>query len=188
MASQTKTLIRELVTSYPHIFDGLNSLVDVGGGTGTAVKIITEAFPRLRCTVFDLPHVVAKDLKGDTFDAVGGDMFEMIPPADAIFLKNVLHDWGDEDCIRILKRCKEAVESSKNGRKVIVVDIIVDSENHDPKALETSLFSDVLMMCLFGAKERYMKEWHNIILGAGYSHYNIYPAPLGVNSIIELFP
>ncbi|KAJ1703329.1 hypothetical protein LUZ63_003108 [Rhynchospora breviuscula] len=108
MASLSNALMRELIQSYQPIFDGLNNLVDVGGGTGTAVKFIAEAFPRLRCTVFDLPHVVAKALKSESFDVVAGDMFEKIPPADAIFLKSVLHDWNKEDCVRILKRCKPA--------------------------------------------------------------------------------
>jgi O-methyltransferase domain len=87
MASHSKQFVRDLVANYPHIFDGLNSLVDVGGGTGTAVKTIAAAFPSLRCTVFDLPHVTANASKNDSFDVVGGDMFEKIPPADAILLK-----------------------------------------------------------------------------------------------------
>ena len=87
MASHSKPLMRGLVGTYPHIFDGLHSLVDVGGGTGTAVKIIAEAFPGLRCTVFDLPQLVAEASRNDNFHVIGGDMFEKIPPADAIFLK-----------------------------------------------------------------------------------------------------
>jgi trans-aconitate methyltransferase len=83
----TKHAMRDLVASYPHMFDGLNSLVDVGGGTGTAVKIIADAFPFLRCTVLDLPHVVANALENDSFNAIAGDMFEKIPPADVILLK-----------------------------------------------------------------------------------------------------
>jgi len=50
MTSRCKQQMRAFVKSYPHIFDGLNSLVDVGGNIGTAVKIIAEAFPLLRCT------------------------------------------------------------------------------------------------------------------------------------------
>jgi trans-resveratrol di-O-methyltransferase len=189
MASQSKPLMRDLVATYPHIFDGLHSLVDIGGGIGTAVKIIAEAFPELRCTVFDLPHVVTEASKNGTFDVVGGDMFEKIPPADAIFLKNILHDWNDEDCVRILERCKEAIESGKNnGGKVIVVDIIIDLESDDPKAVETSLIWDINMMCCAGSKERYKHEWHDIILGAGYSSYKICPARLGVDAVIELYP
>ncbi|GAU46696.1 hypothetical protein TSUD_140040 [Trifolium subterraneum] len=40
------------------VFDGLTSLVDVGGGTGNTAKIICETFPMLKCTVLDLPQVV----------------------------------------------------------------------------------------------------------------------------------
>ncbi|KAJ4799087.1 O-methyltransferase [Rhynchospora pubera] len=127
-------------------------------------------------------------MKTDSIDVVGGDMFQKIPPADAIFLKNVLHDWADEDCIRILERCKEAIKSSKNDGKVIVVDIILDFENDDPKVTETSLLLDISMMCLHGSQERNKQEWHDIILGAGYSGYKIYPVQLGVYSVIELSP
>ncbi|KAJ3707795.1 hypothetical protein LUZ61_011500 [Rhynchospora tenuis] len=188
MASTSKSLMNGLVASYPHIFDGLNSLVDIGGGTGTTIKIIAEAFPTIRCTLFDLPHVVANAIRSDSFDVVGGDMFEKIPPADAIFLKNILHDWCDEDCVRILKKCKEAIESTRNGGKVIVCDIIVDLDNNDPKAIETGLLVDISMMSIYGAKERNKQEWHDIILGAGYSDYKIYPARLGAYCVIELYP
>lgn len=36
------------------VFEGLNSLVDVGGGTEIIAKTILEAFPHLKCTVLDL--------------------------------------------------------------------------------------------------------------------------------------
>ncbi|CAK9164794.1 unnamed protein product [Ilex paraguariensis] len=43
--------------------------------------------PHLKCIVLDLPHVVA-DLEGtESLSYVGGDMFEAIPPADAVLLK-----------------------------------------------------------------------------------------------------
>jgi hypothetical protein len=39
------------------------------------------------CTVFDLPHVVS-DLQGSkNLKYAGGDMFEAVPPADALLLK-----------------------------------------------------------------------------------------------------
>ncbi|GLJ07297.1 hypothetical protein SUGI_0063830 [Cryptomeria japonica] len=40
---------------------------------------------------------------------VGGDMFKEVPSADAVFMKWVLHDWGDEDCVKILKQCRKAI-------------------------------------------------------------------------------
>ena len=69
------------------VFEGLDTLIDVGGGTGTCSRIISEAFPNLKCTVFDLPHVVA-DLTGSSkLNYVGGDMFQFIPPTEGILLK-----------------------------------------------------------------------------------------------------
>lgn len=58
MASDSQ-LMSLVVKDYKPIFEGLGSLVDVGGGTGTAARIISEAFPQIKCTVFDLPRVVA---------------------------------------------------------------------------------------------------------------------------------
>jgi trans-resveratrol di-O-methyltransferase len=73
------------------VFEGLDTLIDVGGGTGTCARIISEAFPHLKCTVFDLPHVVANSTDSLKLNYVGGDMFQSIPPADAILLKVCMH-------------------------------------------------------------------------------------------------
>ncbi|RVW46714.1 Trans-resveratrol di-O-methyltransferase [Vitis vinifera] len=88
-----------LVKECKGAFEGLNSFVDVGGGTGTVAKTIVEAFPHLHGTVLDLPHVVA-DLQGSkNLTYLPGDMFEAIPPADAILLKTwrFQNKKGDED-------------------------------------------------------------------------------------------
>lgn len=69
------------------VFEGLSSLVDVGGGTGNLSKDIAKTFPEMKCTVMDLPHVV-QGLKGTkNLSYVGGDMFQSIPPTHAILLK-----------------------------------------------------------------------------------------------------
>ncbi|KAJ1403942.1 Winged helix-like DNA-binding domain superfamily [Sesbania bispinosa] len=68
------------------VFEGLDSIVDVGGGTGTTAKIISEAFPKLNCVVFDLPQVVANLSGNNNLSYVGGDMFQSIPQADAILV------------------------------------------------------------------------------------------------------
>ncbi|GMH07273.1 hypothetical protein Nepgr_009113 [Nepenthes gracilis] len=97
------------------LFEGLNSLVDVGGGTGTMTKAIANAYPQLNCICFDLPHVIAS-LQGTTnMTFVGGDMFKAIPQADAILLKWLLHTLNDEDCVKIMKQCKQAIMKSGDG-------------------------------------------------------------------------
>lgn len=69
------------------IFEGLGSLVDVGGGTGSFSRIISEEFPSIKCTVLDLPHVVANLPETQNLKFIGGDMFQSIPPADAFLFK-----------------------------------------------------------------------------------------------------
>ncbi|KAL5999518.1 hypothetical protein ACLOJK_037803 [Asimina triloba] len=69
------------------VFKGVGSVVDVGGGTGMAMRMVADAFPHLNCTVFDLPHVVATAPSYPNVSFVGGDMFESATNADAVLLK-----------------------------------------------------------------------------------------------------
>uniref|UniRef100_M0ZZ16 O-methyltransferase n=1 Tax=Solanum tuberosum TaxID=4113 RepID=M0ZZ16_SOLTU len=88
MASDARLVMTVLIQNGKGlIFEGLKSLVDVGGGTGTIAKAIADAFPQINCTVFDLPHVI-EGLEGSkNLSFVGGDMFNSIPSANAILLK-----------------------------------------------------------------------------------------------------
>ncbi|KAI5670787.1 hypothetical protein M9H77_11151 [Catharanthus roseus] len=181
MASDAR-FVGSLMVEKSQVFEGLNSLVDVGGGTGTIAKAIADAFPNLKCTVLDLPHVV-RGLEDKNVAFVGGDMFKNIPPADAVFLKLILHNWSDEECVEILKKCKEAIPSKEKGGKVIIVDMVLGEE--DTEATETQIFSDILMMVVTKGKERNEKEWALLFLQAGFSDY--YIIPLGLRSIVELY-
>ncbi|XP_057726105.1 trans-resveratrol di-O-methyltransferase-like [Arachis stenosperma] len=174
------------------VFEGLESLVDVGGGTGTVAKDIAKAFPQLECTVLDLPHVVADLERTGNLKYVGGDMFEAIPPSNAILLKWILHDWSDEECLNILKNCNEAIMSKGKGGKVIIIDMVIMEDekkggDNDDKSVETKLFFDMLMMVLQTGKERDEKEWAKLIFSAGFSNYKITPI-LGLRSLIEIYP
>ncbi|XP_077212409.1 trans-resveratrol di-O-methyltransferase-like [Tasmannia lanceolata] len=190
MASDAQFLMNIVVRECGSIFQGLESLVDVGGGTGMASRVIADAFPNVKCTVFDLPHVVKSSPTCSNVDFIGGDMFESIPPANAILLK-ILHDWSDEECVKILHRCKEAIPCREDGGKVIIVDIVVSNNNNNNKGdqmlTETQLLFDMLMMVLVVGKERDEREWGKIFMDAGFPHYKIMPV-LGVRSVIELYP
>ncbi|KDP24059.1 hypothetical protein JCGZ_25716 [Jatropha curcas] len=66
MASDARLVMSIMIKECKEVFDGLKSLVDVGGGTGTVAKTLANAFPHLDCFVFDLPHVVAGLQDGDS--------------------------------------------------------------------------------------------------------------------------
>ncbi|KAB1222016.1 Trans-resveratrol di-O-methyltransferase [Morella rubra] len=189
MASDSR-LMSLVVKDYKSIFEGLGSLVDVGGGTGIMARIISEAFPHMNCTVFDLPHVVANLPDSSNLIYVGGDMFQSIPSADAILIKVsnrfsllkdlqyfiskvhgilfsyisnyilqwILHDWNDDECVSILKRCKEAITSNGKKGKVIVIDLVIDEEKDEQDIIKTKLLFDALMMVLVTGKERNKKN------------------------------
>lgn len=163
------------------VFEGLTSIVDVGGGTGSMAKAIAKEFPDMECVVFDLPHVVS-DLKSDkNLKFIGGDMFHGIPSADAVILKSVLHDWNDEDCIKILKRCKEGV-----SKKLVVIDMVLGDKEKSIE-VETQLLLDMQMMVLLAGKERNEEEWAKLFNEAGFGSYNISHI-LGLSSLIEVYP
>lgn len=87
MASDARFVARVVGGDLKRMFQGLKSIVDVGGGRGAMAKAIVNAFPDLKCIVLDLPHVVC-GLEGDpNLIYVGGNMFEFIPPANAVLMK-----------------------------------------------------------------------------------------------------
>ncbi|KAK8514069.1 hypothetical protein V6N12_008786 [Hibiscus sabdariffa] len=172
------------------VFEGLNSLVDVGGGTGTIARVISEAYPQLKCTVFDLPHVVANmppTTATGNLNFVAGDLFQHIPPADAILMKLVLHAFGDEDCIKILKKCREAIPTEGKKGKVVIIDIVINVEKDEDALTEAKLFFDMLMMVVVTGRERTEQDWEKLFMAAGFSHYKITPL-FGLRSLIEVFP
>ncbi|KAJ6975716.1 trans-resveratrol di-O-methyltransferase-like [Populus alba x Populus x berolinensis] len=137
MASDSILASKLVVSKCKGIFEGVSSLVDVGGGLGTMAKGIAEAFPHMDCTVFDLPHVVS-DLQGcKNLKYVGGDMFQAVPPAEAILLKG-----------------------QKKAGKVIIIDMVRENLNGDEGSIETQLFFDLQMMVEASGVERNEKEWH----------------------------
>lgn len=192
MACNARIVMKALLSKYQG-FHSLNSLVDVGGGTGTAVAEIVRAYPFIRGINYDLPHVVATAPYLPGVDHVGGDMFKTVPNGDAIFMKWIMHDWNDENCIKILKNCRKAIPETG---KVIIVDVVLDADEGDnidkkkKKALDPTLgivFDLVMVAHSSGGKERTEKEWKAILLEGGFTRYNIVDIP-ALQSVIEAFP
>ncbi|GAU13716.1 hypothetical protein TSUD_348200 [Trifolium subterraneum] len=130
---------------------------------------------------------------------VGGDMFETVPKADAIFMKAslknmtvcsscpshiptvgadkllkvaiaphwILHDWSDEQCLKLLKNCYDAIP---DDGKVIVLEAVLSIIPENNAAWKFAAQSDVLMMTQNpGGKERTEQEFMDLANGAGFS-------------------
>jgi predicted O-methyltransferase YrrM len=167
MAEQTTASVEALLAAYR--FDGVRELVDVGGGRGALIAGVLRAYPGLRGILFDQPEVVATarpllDRAGvaDRCEVVGGDFFKVLPAGGDVYaLKFILHDWPDQECIRILKNCRQAMTT---GGRVLVVEHVVpeDSGPHFSK------FMDMAMLVLSpGGRERTQQEFTELLTAAG---------------------
>uniref|UniRef100_A0A0E0LTD7 O-methyltransferase domain-containing protein n=1 Tax=Oryza punctata TaxID=4537 RepID=A0A0E0LTD7_ORYPU len=170
MGSDSHLAINFIISKCGEVFEGISSLVDVGGGTGTIARAIAKAFPHIKVLGIGSSKC---------------DMMEQIPQSDAVLRKYILHDWNDEDCVKILKQCKNAIHSKKLGGKVIIIDIVVGSPSKN--MFEAQVSFDLLMMVITSGKERDQHEWHRIFMDAGFSHYKTKPV-LGFLAITELYP
>ncbi|KAJ6843807.1 trans-resveratrol di-O-methyltransferase-like [Iris pallida] len=188
MESDANFTNKVLIEGCGELFRGLGSLVDVGGGTGSMARAVAEAFPEIKCTVFDLPHVVETFEASAAVEAVGGDFFKYIPPADATLLKWVLHDWNDQECVEILKRCRAAIPRKEDGGKVIIIEMVMNTDsNVHRESAHLQLLFDVHMMVHTTGKQRTERQWKQIFDDAGFSAYKILPV-LGLRSVIEVYP
>ncbi|ESR61132.1 hypothetical protein CICLE_v10015993mg [Citrus x clementina] len=185
MACTAKIVMSTLLSHYKDGFDGIRSLVDVGGGTGEELAEIVEFYPHIKGVNFDLPHVVATAPVYEGVSHVGGDMLNAVPNADAVFMKWILHDWDDEACVRILKNCRKAIPE-KTG-KLVLVEIVVKEDDNDVFGDTAYLFD----LCMFAhtrcGKERTEKEWKQILEEGGFLRHNIINLP-AVPAIIEAYP
>ncbi|KAF7803387.1 trans-resveratrol di-O-methyltransferase-like [Senna tora] len=169
-----------------HVFEGVNLLVDGGGGVGKTARIISNQFPNIKCTVVDLPHVVSGLQDSENVKFLGGDMRQHIPSADVILFKNVLHTFSDEDCVEILKKARKAISGEGKEGKVILIDVVINEKKDTYELTKTKIYFDLLMMVLTPGRDREEKEWDKIFKEAGFSRYDI--AHFGVRSLLQVYP
>ncbi|KAM3381693.1 caffeic acid 3-O-methyltransferase [Capsicum galapagoense] len=150
-------------------FEGLNSIVDVGGGTVATMNMIVSKYPSIKGINFDLPHVIKDAPAYPGVEHVGGDMFVSVPKADAIFMKWICHDWSDEHCLKFLKNCYEALPA--NG-KVLVAECILPETPDTSAATKNAVHVDIVMLAHNpGGKERTEKEFEALAKGAGFTGF-----------------
>ena len=141
---------------------GVSSVCDVGGGTGALLAVLLDRHPSWRGVVLDLPGVVERAVEHPRLEPVAGDAFSEVPAGhDAYLLVNVLHDWGDDDCVRILQSVAAAV--SERGRI-----FVVDALRRDRPIDDIGLRADVLMAALTGGgQERDAAQFATLGRAAG---------------------
>ncbi|XP_052192126.1 caffeic acid 3-O-methyltransferase-like [Diospyros lotus] len=166
MLKHTTISMKKILQSYKG-FEQLTEVVDVGGGLGITLRIITSKYPHINGFNFDLPQVIQHAPAYPGVEHVGGNMFESVPKGEAIILKWILHDWSDEHCLKLLKNCYKALP---DGGKVIVVEGILPTTPDASAATIANYGMDLVMMTQnHGGKERTQEEFLALATGAGFS-------------------
>lgn len=161
MESVTSLAMPALRSAFP--WSQFRSVIDLGGGNG---QFLSELSVESHCkrTVLDCEHARPTRLPSGV-DFVVGDFFDLdgkLVSYDLLILKHILHDWRDEDCLRILKQISNNMEKHAS---VVIIETVRDRNGHDL----IGVFADLEMMQAFGSRERSVPEFEALLQGSGLS-------------------
>ncbi len=186
MSDATAGFTNSIVAAYD--FTTINTLVDVGGGTGILLAAILKANPYLHAILADASHVVSAAAPllqaqgvADRCELIPCDFFSSVPPGgDAYLLKSIIHDWDDEHSITILNSCRRVMPS--HGRLLLVENLIAPGNHPNPAKI-----LDLQMLVSLGGKERTQAEFSQLFTASGFRLTRILPTS-SIFSIIEGIP
>jgi hypothetical protein len=168
-------------------FEGIRSVVDVGGGHGLLLATILKGNPCLRGILYEMPHVIEGAKNGplkcllDRCTLASGDMFSSVPDGvDAYIMKHIIHDWPDDGCLQILKACRKGVNS---GGRLLVVDSVIQAGND----FSPGKFLDLQMLIFPSGCERTEKQFRDLFAASGWQLNRIIPTAAS-DSIVEGVP
>ena len=167
MTSVSELSIAPVIGAYD--FSPYATIVDVGGGHGRLLAAVLAATPTARGVLFDLPQVVAgappllrKHHAHDRVRIVEGSFFEHVPDdGDAYVLKNVIHDWPDDDAVHILRNVRAA---ARKGKRVLLVELVIPKHGRE----FLGKWIDLEMLVGAAARERSANEYGRLLNRAGF--------------------
>jgi hypothetical protein len=183
-AMQTRWIL-EALDEYD--FSRMRHICDIGGGHGHLLCNILLRHPHIRGTVLEMEQVIQDKtllwankmgIEADRCNYVSGDMFKEVPSSDAYFMKMILHDWDDKECLKILSNIQKA---SAIGSRLFIIEHIVPG----PETPHFSKLFDIHMLCALTGKERTEEEYLALLKEAGFKHIQTYFPPSRIMGVIE---
>ena len=148
-------------------FSKAKKIVDVGGSHGTLLAAVLKKNPAACGVVIDLPKVadrarqaLAANGLGARAEAIAGDFFVDVPEGDVYLLKQILHDWNDDQCRTILANCARRLTA---GGRIYIIEMVIPDDNSPSLA---SLM-DLNMMVMLPGRERALKEYKTLLDASG---------------------
>jgi hypothetical protein len=127
-------------------FGRWGTVTDVGGGNGLLLAEILRVYPGLRGVLADEAPVLERArqrglVSGALADRVRfepSNFFEAVPSGSRAYLmKNIIHDWNDDDARRILLNCRRAVPD--DGVLLLVEYCVGDASQQSRECARPSL-------------------------------------------------
>ena len=186
MSVTTKRVEQALIAADP--FGDFDLAIDIGGSFGSLLRLLLAQRPNARGIVFDLPDTAAEAARrwadapdADRLQAIGGSFFESVPAGgDLYLLKQILHDWTDEQSVTILKAIRAAIPA--HGRVALVEMVLPDDGSPHP-----GWMYDLLMMSVTGGRERTGAQYAALLEKAGFALSNIHRTQSPM-SVVEARP
>ncbi len=158
------------IISRSYNFSNFNTIVDIGGGQGRLLCAITDKFKNTKGILFDQPHVIDIDStlphlleRKELIQIESGSFFEAVPAnADLYIMKNILHDWGDDDSAIILNNIHKAMNPSG---KIILIEYIFESDN---KPSFGKVLDIQMLIATSGGIERTRDEYAQLLSKNGF--------------------
>jgi predicted transcriptional regulator len=183
-SSMHTAMVLEALDGYD--FSNFSHICDVGGGQGHLLSHLQSIYNHLNGTILELEHVVNnQDLSWpnkmglqDRCIYHKGNMFEQVPSADLYIMKMILHDWNDNECIKILSNIHK---SASDKSKIFIIEHIVP----DPMIPHFSKLFDIHMMCATSGRERTLKEYESILNQSGWRYIQTHYPKSKMIGVIE---
>lgn len=166
MRSMNRLLVRSLARAYP--WTELETVVDLGGGSGGFLFGLLTQQPRLRGVLFDQSWVVALAMESaaamgvaDRVQIVSGDLLTTVPASfRGYLLKLVLHALDDRECVRVLSGIAEVM--APDGR-VLIIESLLGGQVTDA----ATRIMDLQMLVTTGGRERSIEDFGRLAGEAG---------------------
>ncbi|TCB97867.1 methyltransferase [Micromonospora zingiberis] len=163
----------------------VGTVVDVGGGDGALLAAVLTAEPTLRGVLLERSEAVAA--AADRIARAGladrcrlhvGDFFQEVPGGAGVYLlRHILHDWDDDRCVALLRRCAMAMDSVAT---LLVIETVPAKPAGTGVDAEVAALMDLYMMSLFdGGRERSLAELTELFAAAGLDLTRVTPLPGG---------
>jgi hypothetical protein len=172
-------------------FSDTNTVVELGifAGAGSTIIPLLKAYPEMQGILFDFASAIAAAKPAieqaglsDRCKLVAGECVKTAPSGgDTYVLMFVIHNWDDQQAIKILQNCRQGM--TETG-KLLLVEMIMPEGNEPFVGKLIDLES---LLTTPGGRERKEDEYRDLLTKAGFEIKRIIPTQTA-NSIIEAVP